>query len=86
MRRVRLPKFIVIAIIVAMCVFGPLRGRARACPNCKEAVSLQPGESAAGAYAYNWSILLFLAVPFSLLGTGAFLVHRAAKRGRLPEL
>ena len=35
---------------------------------------------------YNWSVVFMLVVPFSMLGTGAFMVHRAAKRGTLPEL
>jgi hypothetical protein len=38
------------------------------------------------ASGYNWSVLFMLAVPASLLGTGAFAVHRAAKRGLLPEM
>lgn len=59
---------------------------ARACPNCKEAVAAQPAEVAAMARGFNWSILLMLGMPFTLLGTGAFLVTRAAKRGALPEL
>jgi hypothetical protein len=35
---------------------------------------------------YNWSVLFMLAVPFSLVGTGAFLIRRASGRGMLPEL
>lgn len=57
----------------------------QACPNCKEAVSLQPEETAKMANGYNWSILFMLAVPFSMFGTGAFMVHRAVKNGRIPE-
>jgi hypothetical protein len=38
------------------------------------------------ANGYNWSVLFMLAVPFSLLGTGALVVHRAVKRGVLPEM
>jgi hypothetical protein len=59
---------------------------ARACPNCKEAVSLQSGEAANVANGYNWSVLFMIAVPFSLMGTGALAIRRAAKRGVLPEL
>ena len=67
--------------------FGPgLTGPAAACPNCKEAVSAQPSEVAGMARGYNWSVLLMLAVPFTLLGTGTLMVVRAAKRGTLPEL
>jgi hypothetical protein len=59
---------------------------AAACPNCKEAVSAQPAEVASMARGYNWSILLMLGVPATLLGTGAFAVHRAVKNGFLPEM
>ncbi len=59
---------------------------ARACPNCKEAVSLQDGEAANQANGYNWSVMFMIAVPFSMMGTGAFALHRAAKRGSLPEM
>jgi hypothetical protein len=38
------------------------------------------------ARGYNWSVLLMLAVPFTMLGTGTLMVMRAAKRGTLPEL
>jgi hypothetical protein len=60
--------------------------RAVACPNCKEAVSLQGSEVANVASGYNWSVMFMLAVPFSMLGTGAFMVRRAVKRGLLPEM
>jgi hypothetical protein len=57
-----------------------------ACPNCKEAVSAQPADIARMANGYNWSILLMLGMPVTLLGTGAFMVRRAVKLGILPEL
>jgi hypothetical protein len=56
------------------------------CPNCKEAVSLQDGEAANLSNGYNWSVMFMLVVPFSMMGTGAFVVHRAVKRGSLPEM
>lgn len=56
-----------------------------ACPNCKEAVSAQPSEVAGMARGYNYSVLFMLAMPMTLLGTGAFLVARAVKRGTMPE-
>ena len=61
-------------------------GQARACPNCKEAVSASEGEVSSASMGYNWSIALMLCVPFSLLGTGAFVIRRAVKRGILPEM
>lgn len=57
-----------------------------ACPNCKEAVNAAPAEVANMARGYNWSIMLMLVVPFSLLSTGAFMVRRAVKLGQFPEL
>ena len=59
---------------------------ATACPNCKEAVSAQPSDMADMARGYNWSVLVMLAVPFTLLGSGTLMVVRAARRGTLPEL
>jgi hypothetical protein len=56
------------------------------CPNCKEAVATQDGDSLRLANGYSWSILLMIAMPFSLLGTGMLMVVRAVKRGEFPEL
>ena len=58
---------------------------ATACPNCKEAVANQDGNASRLADGYSWSILLMMAMPFTLLGTGAFLVTRAVQRGHFPE-
>lgn len=63
-----------------------ISGDVSACPNCKEAVSAQPAEVARMAQGYNWSILLMLSMPLTLIGTGAFMVHRAVQRGTMPEL
>lgn len=57
-----------------------------ACPNCKEAVAAQPSEMENMARGYNYSVLLMLGMPFTLLGTGAFAVARAVKRGTIPEM
>ena len=57
-----------------------------ACPNCKEAVSAPPEDVASMARGYNWSIMLMLGAPATLLATGAFMVRRAVKLGMLPEL
>jgi hypothetical protein len=67
---------------------GSLSGahEAVACPNCKEAVSASEGQVASMSSGYNWSVLFMLTVPFSMLGTGAFMVRRAVKRGLLPEM
>jgi hypothetical protein len=60
--------------------------RATACPNCKEAVSLSGSEAANVASGYNWSVLFMISVPFTMLGTGVFMVRRAARQGLLPEM
>jgi len=59
---------------------------AAACPNCKEAVAAQPSDVAAMKEGYNYSVLFMMSMPFALLGTGAFMVARAVKRGTLPEM
>ena len=73
--------------LVTICLGLALAGEASGCPNCKEAVANQAGGSAAARLAdgYSWSILLMMAMPFTLLGTGALLVTRAVKQGALPE-
>jgi hypothetical protein len=72
-------------VLAATLVLAP-SGRVRACPNCKEAVAAQPHEVARAADGYNWSVLFMLAMPFTLFGTGAWMVARAVKRGVLPEM
>jgi hypothetical protein len=75
-------------LTIAVAVVTMLQGgrTAWACPNCKEAVSLQDGEAASLSNGYNWSVMFMLVVPFSMMGTGAFVIHRAVKRGTLPEM
>jgi hypothetical protein len=73
-------------MLVALLVLLQVSPGARACPNCKEAVSLQAGDASNQASGYNWSVMFMLVVPFSMLSTGAFAIHRAVKRGSLPEL
>lgn len=58
---------------------------ARACPSCKEAVADGSDEESDVARGYNWSVLFMIAVPFSMMGTGALAIRRAVKRGTLPE-
>ena len=73
---------LLLSLVLVLSGTGPVVG----CPNCKEAVSAQPSEMAGMAQGYNWSVLVMLAVPFTLLGTGTLMVVRAARRGTLPEL
>jgi hypothetical protein len=71
-----------LAGLVAIVLASPVS----ACPNCKEAVSAPPEDVASMARGYNWSVMLMLVTPASLLTTGAFMVRRAVKLGTLPEL
>ena len=72
--------------VVAFGLWLGAIGVAPACPNCKEAVAAQPADVAAITQGYSWSILLMMSMPFTLLGTGAFMVARAVKRGTIPEM
>jgi hypothetical protein len=83
MRIFRWQPLITAAVISLSLLFAR---EASACPNCKEAVSAQPADVANMASGYNWSILLMLGVPATMLGTGAFMVRRAVKLGMLPEM
>ena len=71
--------------IAAAVLTLALAGDVAACPNCKEAVANQGGDAARLANGYSWSILLMMAMPFTLLGTGTYAVTRAMKRGGFPE-
>ncbi len=71
---------------LALLVVLGMAGDALACPNCKEAVANQDGDAMRLANGYSWSIILMIAMPFTLLGTGTLMVVRAVKRGALPEM
>jgi hypothetical protein len=47
---------------------------------------LDAGEVSNLSSGYNWSVLFMLAVPFSMMGTGAFMVRRAVRQGTFPEM
>ena len=78
-------RFAPIALTAALLLTAT-GSRALACPNCKEAVASQPGDSAGMARGYNFSVMVMLAVPFTLLSAGGFAMARAVKRGVLPEM
>ena len=75
-----------LGLVMTCLVLDQGANDASACPNCKEAVSLDAGEVSNLASGYNWSVAFMLAVPFSMLGTGAFMVRRAVRQGSFPEL
>lgn len=80
-RKVRriVPLLALIAVLLAA-------DAAIACPGCKEGMAAQTGDAARLKDGYYYSILLMIAMPFTLLGTGAFFVARAIRRGSLPEM
>ena len=73
-------------LLLGLILVGGLAANASACPGCKEAVESQTGEGAKLKTGYFYSILFMAGMPFTLLGTGAFLVTRAVRRGALPEM
>jgi len=79
--------------LLALVAALSLVGKVSACPNCKEAIAAQDEvagrefkETTFMKNGYNWSVMFMMAMPFTLLGTGAFFVARAVKRGTLPEM
>jgi hypothetical protein len=75
-----------LGLSMACLVVDQSANKASACPNCKEAVSLDAGEVSNVSSGYNWSVMFMLAVPLSMVGTGAFMVRRAVRQGTLPEM
>lgn len=73
---------LVSALLLAPCLATPVR----ACPGCKEAVESQTGDGARMKDGYFYSILFMVAMPFTLVGTGAFFVAKAVRNGALPEM
>jgi hypothetical protein len=82
----RLTRTVLLGLSMAFLVVDQSASNASACPNCKEAVSLDAGEVSNLSSGYNWSVVFMLTVPFSMLGTGAFMVRRAVRQGTLPEM
>ena len=78
-----LRRLTLITVVLAATTLG---STVQACPSCKEAIGSQTGEGARMKDGYFYSILFMVAMPFTLFGTGAFLVTRAARRGGLPEM
>jgi heme/copper-type cytochrome/quinol oxidase subunit 2 len=55
-----------------------------ACPLCKDAVDNTPGGSAALGRGFYWSILLMIAVPWTAVGTVAYMIWRKRRRTASP--
>lgn len=71
------------AILLSAFWFAGLSGPAMCCPTCSGAVARAEGGGTNVSAGYNSSILFMIAVPFTLLGAGAFFVTRAMKNGDL---
>src|SRR5262249_17305221 len=84
MTHMRAARLLGIALAVSALAQSP--SAVVACPNCKEAVSTSTSELGSLSLGFNLSVGFMLAVPFSILGAGAFAIRRAAKLGSLPEL
>jgi hypothetical protein len=74
------PALRVLAVVLLLAVLLP--AIAAACPLCKEAASNadKPGQSDVWRGMY-WSILLMVAMPFSMVGALIVAVKRARRRG-----
>ncbi|MGI9177516.1 MAG: hypothetical protein ACR2IT_06635 [Pirellulales bacterium] len=69
--------------LVAVVVLGG--GDAIACPNCKDAVNTSDPEGLNIARGYFYSILIMLAMPFTLAGSFGVYVWREMRRQRAQE-
>lgn len=79
----------ILALGLALALVAAPAGmpKVSACPSCKEAVATQGADEARRlSTGYFYSILLMIAMPLTIFSTGAFVIHRAVKRGALPEL
>jgi len=66
-------------IVIAVCLLG---GEAVACPGCKDGVAATDQASINMARGYFYSILLMLAMPFTLAGCFGLYVWREVRRQR----
>jgi hypothetical protein len=73
------PAVRILAVVVLLAVLLPLV--AAACPLCKEAASNTEKTGQAGMWrGMYWSILLMVAMPFSMVGAMIVAVRRARRR------
>jgi len=74
---IRIAAVVLLAVLVLPAIVS-------ACPLCKEATSdaETPGGSASLGRGFYYSILLMIAVPWTAVGTVAFLIYRRRRRDR----
>jgi heme/copper-type cytochrome/quinol oxidase subunit 2 len=71
----------VAAILVLVVILLP--ALVSACPLCKDAEADTPGGTRGFGLGIYYSILLMIAVPWTAVGTVAFLIFRKRRRDRL---
>jgi len=71
---------LLVAVLALIC--GLAAGDAFGCPNCKDAVNTADPEGLNVARGYFYSILLMLAMPFTLAGSFGIYVWREMRRQR----
>jgi len=59
-------------------------GVAEACPTCSDMLSTDAAAPAGLARGFYWSILLFLSMPFALVGGMSWLIVRHARQSKQP--
>jgi hypothetical protein len=74
----------IVAILVLAAILVP--ALLSACPLCKDAEADTPGGTVGFGRGIYYSILLMIAVPWTAVGTIAFLIFRKRRRERSAEL
>ena len=82
MRNVR---FVLVFAACFVAAVSLLAGDVSACPNCKDAVNTGDPDGLNLARGYFYSILLMLAMPFTLAGSFAAYVWREVRRQKASE-
>jgi len=82
MKNVRLGLVLVACFVLAVALFV---GDVSACPNCKDGVNTSDPDGLNLARGYFYSILLMLAMPFTLAGSFAAYVWREVRRQKARE-
>ncbi len=81
-------KYARVILLPACCVLAlvlVVAAEAIGCPNCKDAVNASDPDGLNLARGYFYSILLMLAMPFTLAGSFAAYVWREVRRQKLRE-
>jgi hypothetical protein len=73
----RMPR---ILFALAVCLLVMLAGVSEACPTCKDGLAAADSQGANIARGYFYSILLMLAMPFTLAGSFGLYVWREFRR------